>query len=70
MKDKHNKEFDIPPRWLDMMQIAGYSFFKNGTQFECATCLQVMGREIRTPMVKGKTRKFKLIKQCDCPPQK
>ncbi len=67
---KHHVELDVPEKELSIVTIGGYKFFNNGNSFQCATCTEIMGSYPRSLMVRGKTRKIKLVKDCDCPPQK
>lgn len=70
MNDHPNRiELDLPEDKLTLIELGGYKFFKQGNQFQCATCICTMGSQAQPEKIQGKVRKLKLIKDCDCEKQ-
>lgn len=70
-KYKHRVELEVPPDEITIIEIGGYTFLRSGAnQFQCATCLSLMGMRPVAARIMGEVRPLKLIKDCDCPPQK
>ena len=73
-KFPHRVELEIPLKDMVMVTIGGYKFFRGGidsNQFQCVTCLCLMGTQtLSGEKVDGQVRRLKLVKDCDCPPQK
>ena len=72
--DGRRTELDVPEEILEIVDIDGYKFFKGRgrNELQCATCLNIMGLMpvVSNEYKKGKIRKIKLMKDCDCPKQK
>jgi hypothetical protein len=73
-KYKHRVEMEVPPKDVVTLKIGGYTFFRGGTdsnQLQCATCLCLMSMQpISSDKKTGEVRRIKVVKDCDCPPQK
>lgn len=65
---------EIPDKDVVLLDIDGYKFFRgrDSNEFQCATCLNIMGIQPIDDWKNsqmGKVRRLKLIKDCDCPKQ-
>jgi hypothetical protein len=63
-------ELEVPEKKLDVITIKGYKFFNGYNQFQCATCLNLMRTEPIGLPIRGRMRRVRIIKECDCPKQK